>query len=64
MPRDKSANEARHIARVVNRRAAQHDSAQNERGYRVPEDADEVEDNRALPDGDGRFNPSEYVACN
>ncbi|KAM0699821.1 hypothetical protein Q7P36_000032 [Cladosporium allicinum] len=41
MPRDKAANEARHIARVVRRRA---DRVEDERGYQVPEGTGEVED--------------------
>ena len=61
MPRNKSTNEARHIARIVDRRVAQHDSlsAKKERGYRVPEVDDSSNTAR---DGDVRLKRSEYMA--
>ena len=62
MPRDKAANEARHIARVVRRRA---DRVEDERGYQVPEGTGEVEDSSdSSAEEAGMFNCSEYLALN
>jgi hypothetical protein len=65
MPRDKAANEARHIARVVRRRAVRCDRAEDERGYQVPEGTGEFEDSSdSSAEEAGMFNCSEYLALN
>lgn len=55
-PKDKAENQARHFARIVQRRATR---ARDERGYRVPEGTGEVEDTSGSPAEDaGRCNYS------
>jgi len=65
MPRDPAANQARHFARIVRRRAAQLDRAGVEQGDRVPEGTGKVQDSsHSLAEDAGMFNCSEYLALN